>query len=300
MQERGYNRVSPMVAQNMGVNMTSAIVAMHTRARGLNYSIVSACASSSHGIGEAAEIIRRGDARVMLAGGADAAISPLTLAALGRLRANSQRNEEPERASRPWDLGRDGFVWAEGSVMLVLEDWEHARSRNARIRAELLGYGFSVDAYDFVAPDPDGRGAARSMRKAIRKAGIELDDVDYINAHGTSTKVGDLAETRAIKEVFGEAAIRVPVSSTKSMHGHMIGAAGAMEAAASVLAIENSLIPPTINLEDPDPECDLDYVPLVARPAAIEVALSNSMGFGGHNATLVIRKAGTNGHANGH
>jgi 3-oxoacyl-[acyl-carrier-protein] synthase II len=291
LEQRGYMRVSPFSAPMIGINMTSALVALQTGALGVNFCLVSACASGSHAIGEAAEVIRRGDAKVMLAGGAEAPITPLTIAMFNRIHATSERNQEPERASRPWDVERDGFVWGEGSVIFVLEDWDHAVARGARIRAELAGYGNSIDAYHYTAPEPEGQGAARSMRKAIKKAGVEPEDVGYVNAHGTSTKIGDVAETKALRLVFGEHAPRVPVSSTKSMHAHMIGAAGSMEAAVCVLALEHGMIPPTINLERQDEECDLDYVPLVARPANLDVALSNSMGFGGHNATLVLRKA---------
>jgi 3-oxoacyl-[acyl-carrier-protein] synthase II len=278
----------------MIADMAAGIVAMHTRAGGPNYAIVSACASSGHGIGEAAEIIKRGDARAMLAGGAEATITPLTMGAFCQIKAVSERNDEPEKACRPFDLGRDGFVMGEGAVMFVLEDWEFARERGARVLAELIGYGASADMHHFTAPHPEGAGAIRAMRKALKKAAVQPEQVDYINAHGTSTKLGDIAETRAIKEVFGEHAHRLAVSSTKSVHAHLLGAAGAMEAAACVLAIDRGLIPPTINLDDQDPECDLDYVPNRARQARVDVAVSNSFGFGGHNATLVVRRAELN------
>src|SRR5437899_5456483 len=259
-----------------------------------SYATSSACASAGHGIGEAAEIIKRGDAKAMLAGGAEATITPLTMGAFCQIKAVSERNDEPEKACRPFDLGRDGFVMGEGAVMFVLEDMEHATARGARVLAELIGYGASADMHHFTAPHPDGAGAIRAMRKALQKAAMEPQKVDYVNAHGTSTKLGDIAETRAIKQVFGEHAYKLAVSSTKSVHAHLLGAAGAMEAAACVLAIDRGLIPPTINLDDQDPECDLDYVPNRARQAKVDVAVSNSFGFGGHNATLVISRPGLN------
>jgi 3-oxoacyl-[acyl-carrier-protein] synthase II len=294
LMERGVRRISPFTVPMMIADMAAGIVAMHTRAGGPNYAIVSACASSGHGIGEAAEIIKRGDARAMLAGGAEATITPLTMGAFCQIKAVSERNDEPEKACRPFDLGRDGFVMGEGAVMFVLEDLEFARERGARILAELIGYGASADMHHFTAPHPEGAGAIRAMRKALQKAAVQPEQVDYVNAHGTSTKLGDIAETKAIKEVFGEHAHRLAVSSTKSVHAHLLGAAGAMEAAACVLAIDRGLIPPTINLDHQDPECDLDYVPNQARQARVDVAVSNSFGFGGHNATLVVRRAELN------
>jgi 3-oxoacyl-[acyl-carrier-protein] synthase II len=294
LMERGVRRISPFTVPMMIADMAAGIVAMHTKAGGPNYAIVSACASSGHGIGEAAEIIKRGDARAMLAGGAEATITPLTMGAFCQIKAVSERNDEPEKACRPFDLGRDGFVMGEGAVMFVLEDLEHATARGARVLAEVVGYGASADMHHFTAPHPEGAGAIRAMRKALNKAGIEPEKVDYVNAHGTSTKLGDIAETKAIKQVFGEHAYRLAVSSTKSVHAHLLGAAGAMEAAACVLAIDRGLIPPTINLDDQDPECDLDYVPNRARQARVDVAVSNSFGFGGHNATLVISRPGLN------
>jgi 3-oxoacyl-[acyl-carrier-protein] synthase II len=269
---------------------------MNLRAGGLNYSISSACASSGSAIGEAAEIIRRGDAKVMLAGGAEACITPLIIGLYSRIHALSVRNNEPERACRPWDVDRDGFVFAEGSVVMVLEEWDHAQRRGAPIQAELAGYGGSIDMLSFVNPDPAGAGAARSMQMASAKAGVEPSEVDYVNAHATGTKAGDLAETMAIKRVFGEHVHKLAVSSTKSVHGHLIGAAGAIEAAICVLAIQRQTVPPTMNLEHQDPDCDLDYVALHPRRADIRVALTNSFGFGGHNATLVIKKADENGY----
>jgi 3-oxoacyl-[acyl-carrier-protein] synthase II len=294
LMERGVRRISPFTVPMMIADMAAGIVAMHAKAGGPNYAIVSACASSGHGIGEAAEIIKRGDAKAMLAGGAEATITPLTMGAFCQIKAVSERNDEPEKACRPFDLGRDGFVMGEGAVMFVLEDLEHATARGARVFAEVVGYGASADMHHFTAPHPEGAGAIRAMRKALSKAGIEPQKVDYVNAHGTSTKLGDIAETKAIKQVFGEHAYKLAVSSTKSVHAHLLGAAGAMEAAACVLAIDRGLIPPTINLDDQDPECDLDYVPNRARQAKVDVAVSNSFGFGGHNATLVITRPGLN------
>jgi len=287
--QRGPKRISPFTVPMMIADMAAGVVAIHTKAGGPNYAIVSACASGSHGIGEAAEIIKRGDAIAMLAGGAEATITPLTLGAFCQIKATSERNDEPERACRPWDIDRDGFVMGEGSVIFVLEDMDFARSRGAQVLAEIAGYGASADMYHFTAPHPEGKGASRAMRRALENSGVDPKDVGYINAHGTSTKLGDLAETKAIKEVFGDQAHKVAISSTKSVHGHLLGAAGAIEAAACVMAINRGLIPPTINLDNQDPECDLDYVPNKARKADIKVAMSNSFGFGGHNATLVIK-----------
>jgi len=292
--ERGVRRVSPFTVPMMIPDMGSGIVAMHLKAGGPNYSVVSACASSAHGIGEAAEIIKRGDAIAMIAGGTEATITPLTLGAFCQIKAVSERNDEPEKACRPFDIGRDGFVMGEGAVMLVLEEYDHARKRGARILGEIVGYGASADMYHYVAPHPEGAGAARAMKKALQRAGIQPEQVGYINAHGTSTKVGDIAETKAIKEVFGEHAGKLAISSTKSVHAHLLGGAGAIEAAATMLAIGRGMLPPTINLDDQDPECDLDYVPNKARKADVEYALSNSFGFGGHNATLVIRRPDPN------
>jgi 3-oxoacyl-[acyl-carrier-protein] synthase II len=288
--ERGVRRISPFTVPMMIADMAAGIVAMQTGAGGPNYAIVSACASSGHGIGEAAEIIKRGDAVAMLAGGAEATITPLTMGAFCQIKATSERNDEPEKACRPFDLGRDGFVMGEGGVMLVLENLEHARERGARVLAEVAGYGATADMHHFTAPHPEGLGAIRAMRRALAKAGVEPAQVQYVNAHGTSTKLGDVAETKAIKEVFGDHARSLAVSSTKSVHAHLLGAAGAMEAAATILAIDRGVLPPTINLDDPDPECDLDYVPNHPRQAQVEVAISNSFGFGGHNATLVLRR----------
>lgn len=285
--ERGPSRVIPTLVPMMIVDLAAGHISIRYGLKGINYAPVSACATGSHAIGEAAEAIRRGDADVIVAGGFDAGITPLGLAGFAAARALSTRNDEPQLASRPWDLGRDGFVMAEGGGLLVLEDWDHAVARGASIRAEVLGYGATADAFHITAPAPDGSGAIRAMTRALEQAGLSPTDIDYINAHGTSTEVGDLAETNAIKAVFGK---DTPlVSSTKSMMGHMLGGAGAAEAAVCVLAMENGLVPPTINLTDPDPACDLDYVPNVARKADLNVTMSNSFGFGGHNATLVLR-----------
>ena len=281
LMERGPKRISPFTVPMMIADMAAGIVAIHTHAGGPNYAIVSACASGSHGIGEASEIIKRGDAVAMLAGGSEATITPLTMGAFSQIKAVSERNDEPEKACRPFDLNRDGFVMSEGSVMLVLEEMEHAKKRGAKIFAEIAGYGASADMYHFTAPHPEGKGAIRAMTRAI--------EIVYVNAHGTSTKLGDVAETKAIKAVFGDHAYKLAVSSTKSVHGHLLGAAGAIEAAACILAMNRGLLPPTINLDDPDPDCDLDYVPNKARKTDVKVAMSNSFGFGGHNATLVIK-----------
>ena len=278
-----------MLVPMMIVDLAPGQISIRWNLKGINYAPVSACATGSHAIGEAAEAIRRGAADVVVAGGFDAGITPLGLAGFAAARALSTRNDDPTAASRPWDSGRDGFVMAEGGGILVLEDWDHAVARGARIRAEVVGYGATADAYHVTAPAPDGSGAIRAMQAALMQAELAPCDVNYINAHGTSTEVGDIAETNAIKKVFGVCA--PAVSSTKSMMGHMLGGAGAAEAAVCVLAMEHGLIPPTINLTDPDPQCDLDYVPLVARQADLAVTMSNSFGFGGHNATLILARA---------
>ncbi|NTU70352.1 MAG: beta-ketoacyl-ACP synthase II [Coriobacteriia bacterium] len=286
--ERGPSRVSPFVVPMMIVDLAAGLVSIRHNLKGINYAPVSACATGSHAIGEAAEAIRRGDADVIVAGGFDAGVTPLGVAGFASARALSTRNDDPQGASRPWDVNRDGFVIAEGGGLLVLEDWDHAVARGAKIRAEVVGYGATADAYHITSPAPDGNGAIRAMRQAMAQAGVSASDIGYINAHGTSTDAGDIAETNAIKAVFGTS---VPlVSSTKSMMGHMLGGAGAAEAAVCVLAMENSLVPPTINLTEPDPACDLDYVPGVARPTDLGVTMSNSFGFGGHNATLILAK----------
>ncbi len=287
--ERGPGRVSPFAVPMMIVDLAAGHISIRHNLKGINYAPVSACATGNHSIGEAFEAIRRGDADVVVAGGFDAGVTPLGVAGFAAARALSTRNDDPQGASRPWSASRDGFVIAEGGAALVLEEWDHAVARGARIHGEVLGYGASADAYHVTAPAPDGSGAVRAMHRSLEKAGLVPADVDYVNAHGTSTPVGDLAETNAIKQVFGS---DTPlVSSTKSMMGHMLGGAGAAEAVACILAMQHGLIPPTINLTDPDPECDLDYVPNVARMTDVKVCMSNSFGFGGHNATLVFGRA---------
>ncbi len=287
---RGPERVSPFTVPMMISDMASGQIAIAVGAKGPNYSIASACASSAHSLGEAFEIVRRGDALAMLAGGAESTITPLALAGFCAIRAVSTWNGDPRGASRPFDLKRDGFVMGEGAAVLVLEALEHARQRGAPILAEMVGYAATADAYHITAPDPEGRGAARCMDQALRKAGLEAGAVSYINAHGTATPLGDIAETLAIKRVFGARAARIPVSSTKSMVGHLLGAAGAVEAAVCVWSLLEDVVHPTINLEYPDPQCDLDYVVEGAREVEVRVALSNSFGFGGHNATVVLQK----------
>jgi 3-oxoacyl-[acyl-carrier-protein] synthase II len=287
--ERGPRRVSPTVVPMMISNMASGQVSILLGAKGPNSSPVSACATGTHAIGDAFKIIQRGAADVMIAGGAEAAIIELALAGFSNAKALSTRNDEPERASRPFDAQRDGFVMAEGAGVLVLEALDHALARGAHIHAEIIGYGMSGDAYHIVAPEPQGEGAYRSMREALADAGIRPEEVDYINAHGTSTDLGDKLETVAIKRAFGDHARRLAVSSNKSMIGHLLGAAGAVEAVATIKTIQEGVVPPTINLENPDPECDLDYVPNVARQMEVRTAISNSFGFGGHNATIVLR-----------
>jgi 3-oxoacyl-[acyl-carrier-protein] synthase II len=288
--EKGLDRVSPFVIPMLIINMAAGLVSMRFGAKGPNSSVVTACATGNHAIGDAYRIIERGEADVMIAGGAEAMIVPLTMAGFCAMKAMSTRNDEPEKASRPFDAGRDGFVCSEGGGILILEALDHARSRDIRIYGEIVGYGMSGDAHHMTAPDPDGDGAARAMRAALLDARIVPTEVGYINAHGTSTPYNDKFETQAIKRVFGEHAARLAVSSTKSMTGHLLGAAGGIEAIATLLAIHNGLLPPTINYERPDPECDLDYVPNHARKQEVEVALSNAFGFGGTNATLAFRK----------
>jgi len=288
--EAGARRVSPFFIPSVIVNLAPGYVSIYTGAKGPNLSIVTACATGAHSIGEAAHIIRRGDADVMIAGGVESTITPLAIGGFNAMRALSTRNAEPERASRPFDKDRDGFVMGEGGAVLILEDLDHARKRTARIYAELVGYGATADAYHITAPDPQGDGAARCMAMALRSAGVSPDQVNYINAHGTSTPFNDYYETLAIKRVFGEHAKSVWVSSTKSMTGHLLGAAGSVEAVFSVLALRDRVAPPTINYETPDPECDLDYVPNHAREGEVDCVLSNSFGFGGTNASLLFRK----------
>ena len=287
---KGPDRVSPFVIPMLIVNMAAGLVSMRFGAKGPNSSVVTACATGNHAIGDAFKIIERGDADIMIAGGAEAIIVPLTIAGFCSMKAMSTRNDEPEKASRPFDAGRDGFVCGEGAGIVVLESLEHAVRRDARIYAEVVGYGMTGDAHHMTAPDPDGDGATRAMQVAIRDAAIEPAAIGYINAHGTSTPYNDKFETLAIKRVFGEHARRLAVSSTKSMTGHLLGAAGGIEAIATTLTLHHGLLPPTINYETPDPECDLDYVPNQARKVDVEYALSNAFGFGGTNATLAFRR----------
>jgi 3-oxoacyl-[acyl-carrier-protein] synthase II len=274
----------------MIIDMAAGEIAMKYRAKGPNMGHVSACASSANAIGEAAEIIRRGQADVMLAGGSEAGLIKIAIGAFNQARALSTRNDAPEKASRPFDKDRDGFVFSEGAGCLVLEGLEFARARGATILAEFIGYGMSADAYHVTAPPPGGEGAVRAMRMAIADAGVKPEAIGYVNAHGTSTQANDGAETAALKTVFGDHARKLAISSTKSMTGHTLGAAGAIEAALCILGMRNDILPPTINQETPDPDCDLDYIPNRARKAKVGLSLSNSMGFGGHNVALVIRK----------
>jgi len=290
LKDKGPGRVSPFFIPMTIINLASGQVAIRLGAKGPNSCAVTACATGNHCIGDAFRLIQRGDADVMVAGGAEAAVTPLGVAGFAAAKALSFRNDEPARASRPFDKDRDGFVLGEGAGVVVLEEWEHARRRGARIYAELIGYGMNSDAYHITAPPEEGEGAVRCMELALKDAGIAKDQIGYINAHGTST-MADAIETRAIKTVFGERAYHIPVSSTKSMTGHLLGAAGGIEAVFSILALYHGLLPPTINLETPDPACDLDYVPNKARPIAIQTALSNSFGFGGVNACLIFRRA---------
>jgi len=286
LRDRGPGRVSPFLVPMMLTDLAAGLISIKYGARGINYCPVSACATGNHAIGEAGEAIRRGTADVVIAGGFDAGVTELGVAGFCALRALSTRNDDPAGASRPFDADRDGFVIAEGGAVLVLEAWEVAENRGATILAELLGYGASADAYHITSPHPDGEGAARAMRAALQQAGVAPSEVGYINAHGTSTPQGDAGETQAIKSVFGADA--PPVSSTKSMTGHALGGAGAMEAIACIMSLRDGILPPTINLQTPDPACDLDYVPNIARPTDASVALSNSFGFGGHNACLLF------------
>ncbi|HEX2439116.1 MAG TPA: beta-ketoacyl-ACP synthase II [Methylomirabilota bacterium] len=288
--EKGPDRVSPFVVPMLIINMAAGLVSMRFGAKGPNSSVVTACATGNHAIGDAYKIIQRDDADVMIAGGAEAMIVPLTIAGFCSMKAMSTRNDEPTKASRPFDAGRDGFVCGEGAGIVVLEALEHAVRRDARIYAEVIGYGLTGDAHHMTAPDPEGDGAARAMQMALRDAGVDPSAVGYINAHGTSTPYNDKFETIAIKRVFGEHARKLAVSSTKSMTGHLLGAAGGVEAVATALALHHGLLPPTINYDTPDPDCDLDYVPNQARKVDVEYALSNAFGFGGTNATLAFRR----------
>jgi len=288
--EKGPRRVSPFLVPMLITDIASAQIAIKYGFSGPNFSISTACASGNHCIGEAFKIIQRGDAEVMVAGGTEAAITPLGLAGFCSMRALSTRNDEPAKASRPFDKQRDGFVIGEGAGVIVLEKWERARKRKVPIWGEIIGFGMSEDAYHITQPIGDGRGLREAMRRALLDAKIPVEKVDYINAHGTSTPLNDKVETRAIKNLFGKNAYRIPVSSTKSMTGHLLGATGGVEMIACLLALKKAIIPPTINYEESDPDCDLDYVPNQSREVKLRVAMSNSMGFGGHNAVLLLKK----------
>ncbi len=288
--ERGPDRISPFFINMMIIDGAPGIVSIMTGARGPNWAAVSACATSGNTIGEAWETIRRGDARVMIAGGAEQGITPISIAAFDNMHALSRRNDDPQGASRPFDATRDGFVMGSGAGMLILEDLEFAQVRGATILAEMVGYGCTGDAHHITEPAPNGSGLVRAMRRALQKANLRPDQVDYINAHGTSTPYNDRNETQGIKNCFGEHAYKLAISSTKSMTGHTLGAAGAIEAVISIQSILTGIIPPTINLHHPDPQCDLDYVPNEARQATVNVAMSNSMGFGGHNTCLIFKR----------
>lgn len=290
LMSRGPGRISPFFIPMMIANMGAAQIAILYGLRGCNLITTSACASSNNAIGDSFRLLQRGHADVMICGGTEAPITPMSMAGFCVMKAMSTRNDEPEKASRPFDMERDGFLIGEGAALLVLERLEHAQKRGAKIYGEVAGYGASCDAYHVVAPDPEGRGAAMAMKMALDDAALKPGDVDYINAHGTSTPLGDKLETMAIKQVFGDHSYKLAVSSTKSMTGHLLGAAGGLEAVACLMAIDKGVIPPTINLENPDPEFDLDYVPNKSREARVGVALSNAFGFGGHNATLILKK----------
>ena len=288
--DSGLKRLSPFTIPRIIANMAPGLIAIRFGCTGVNYTPTSACASGGQAVGEAYRLVRDGEQDVVITGGAEAAVTPLGVAGFAVMRAMSTRNDEPARASRPFDRGRDGFVVGEGAGLLVVESLEHARARGARIYAEIIGYGMSGDAYHITAPSEDGDGAVRVMTKALKKAGLQPSDIDYVNAHGTSTPFNDKLETLALRRTFGDHARRLAISSTKSMTGHLLGAAGGLEAGISALAIHHQVAPPTINLEAPDPECDLDYVPHTARPMTIRHVLSNSFGFGGTNAALVLRR----------
>ncbi len=289
MAERGPRKVSPFTIPSLIINMCSGLVAIEYGARGPNFGVVSACASGTHALGEAARAISLGEADVMIAGGSEATITPFAYASFCAMKAMSTRNDAPQQASRPFDRNRDGFVMGEGAGILVLESLEHAQARGARIYCELAGYAATCDAFHITQPDPEGKGLSLAMRRALARAELEPTQVDYINAHGTSTPYNDRFETLAIKKVFGDYARQLPISSTKSMTGHLLGAAGGIESVIAIKAIQTGMIPPTINLEDPDPDCDLDYVPNVARERRVRTVLSNNLGFGGQNAAIVFR-----------
>jgi len=288
--EKGWKRVSPFFIPMVIINLAAGQISIKYGIKGPNLAVTTACATGNHSIGEAFRMIQYGDADVMIAGGAEAVITPMAVAGFAIMRALSTRNEEPEKASRPFDADRDGFVMGEGSGILILEELEHALKRGAKIYAELVGYGMTSDAYHITAPAPEGEGGARCMKMALNDAGISPEEIDYINAHGTATKQGDELETQAIKTIFGEHAYKLCVSSTKSMTGHLLGAAGGVEAIFTILSIYEDIVPPTINLDNPDPECDLDYVPYNAKKKEIKYAMTNSFGFGGTNASLIFKK----------
>ncbi|HEY6944323.1 MAG TPA: beta-ketoacyl-ACP synthase II [Candidatus Acidoferrum sp.] len=286
----GPGKISPFFIPSAIVNLASGQISIRYGAKGPNSATATACSASAHAVGDSYKIIERGAAEMMICGGAEATITPMGVGGFAAMKALSTRNDDPQHASRPWDAGRDGFVVGEGAGILILETLEHAQKRNAQILAEIVGYGMSGDAYHMTQPEENGDGAYRVMMAALKDAKLSPNDIGYVNAHGTSTPIGDVIETRALKRVFGERAKRVPISSTKSMTGHLLGGAGGLEAGISVLALRDQTLPPTINLENPDPECDLDYVPNHARKASVEYALSNSFGFGGTNAALIFRR----------
>jgi 3-oxoacyl-[acyl-carrier-protein] synthase II len=288
--ESGPRRVSPILAPTMSGDAASVQVSLTLGTRGVNYAPSSACSSGSDAIGQAYELIRRGTTPVIIAGGTEAPVVPLALAAFGNIGALSKRNDDPEGACRPFDAERDGFALGEGAGMMVLEDADHALDRGATILAEVIGYSNTSDSFHLTRPSPDGEGAARAIRLALERAGISPDDIDYIKAHGTATALNDVTETNVIKRIFGERAMRIPISAVKSMIGHLLGASGSIEAVIAVLAMQHGIAPPTVNLTHPDPECDLDYVPNVARKVSIRTAMANSFGFGGHNSVLIFRK----------
>lgn len=287
---KGPSRISPFLIPMMISNMAAGLISMEFGFSGPNFAVATACATSNNCIGEGWRLIRDDEADIILAGGSEAACTPLGMSGFSAMKALSTRNDEPEKASRPFDRDRDGFVMGEGAAIVIIEELQHAKRRGAHILAELTGYGLTADAYHMTSPAPGGAGAVRAMQNSLKRAGVSVDKVDYINAHGTSTPVGDLAETEAIKAAFGAHAKKLPVSSTKSMTGHLLGAAGAAELIFCIKAIENNILPPTINLDNPDPACDLDYVPHKAREARVDTAMSNSFGFGGHNATLLVQR----------
>ncbi len=290
LHDKGPDRISPFLIPMMIANMASGQVAIQFGARGTNFCVVSACSTGAHAIGEGTEVIKRGEADVMVVGGSEAPLVPISVAGFNSMKALSTRNDEPQRASRPFDARRDGFVMGEGAGILILEDLDHARARGAHIYAEVSGYGSTDDAYHIVQPEENGEGAARAMSLAIERAGLSVSDIDYINAHGTSTQLNEKGETAAIKRAMGDMAYEVSISSTKSMTGHLLGAAGAIEAIICAKAINDSIIPPTINYENPDPHCDLDITPNVAKKKTVNHAMSNSFGFGGHNVSLILSK----------